>query len=88
MIAGTEGSDGAERLSSGPIRIYVGYPPGGGVDIVARLLGAPLSAALGQPVVVKRTGALATIAANGVAKATPDGQTLLMAASGEIAVIA
>jgi len=72
---------------SGPIKMLVGYPAGGGVDIVARLLGEQIQNELGQSVVVEnRAGALATIAAGAVAKSTPDGQTLLMAASGEIAV--
>ena len=72
---------------TGPIKMLVGYPAGGGVDIVARLLGEPIQNELGQSVVVEnRTGALATIAAGAVAKSPPDGQTLLMAASGEIAV--
>ncbi|MCC6775874.1 MAG: tripartite tricarboxylate transporter substrate binding protein [Hyphomicrobiales bacterium] len=70
-----------------PIRILVGYPAGGGVDLVARMLGEPMKAALGQPVVVEnRTGASAMIAAGAVAKALPDGHTLLMAASGEVAI--
>jgi tripartite-type tricarboxylate transporter receptor subunit TctC len=70
-----------------PIRIIVGYAAGGGVDIVARLLGEPMRAELGQPVIVEnRTGASAMIASNTVAKATPDGYTLLMAASGEVAI--
>src|SRR5436190_3201129 len=70
-----------------PIHIMVGYPAGGGVDIVARLLGEPIKAALGQPVIIEnRTGASAMIAAGTVAKAPPDGLTLLMAASGEVAI--
>jgi tripartite-type tricarboxylate transporter receptor subunit TctC len=70
-----------------PIRIIVGYAAGGGVDIVARLLGEPLRAELGQTVIVEnRTGASAMIASNTVAKAAPDGYTLLAAASGEIAI--
>jgi tripartite-type tricarboxylate transporter receptor subunit TctC len=70
-----------------PIRILVGYPAGGGVDIVARLLGETMKQALGQPVIVEnRTGASGMIASNAVAKATPDGLTLLMAASGEVAI--
>ena len=70
-----------------PIHIIVGYPPGGGVDLVARLLGEPMKAALGQPTVIEnRTGAAAMIAAQAVARAAPDGYTLLMAASGEVAV--
>src|SRR5262245_3174335 len=70
-----------------PIRVLVGYPAGGGVDIVARMLGEPIKAALGQSVIVEnRTGASAMIAAGAVAKAPPDGLTLLMAASGEVAI--
>jgi len=70
-----------------PIRILVGYPAGGGVDIVARLLGEPIKAAFGQAVIVEnRPGASAMIAANAVAKSPPDGTTLLMAASGEVAI--
>lgn len=70
-----------------PLRMLVGYPAGGGVDIVARLLGEPMKAALGQPIVVEnRTGAAAMIAAQATARAAPDGYTLLMAASGEVAV--
>ena len=82
---------GPARAQSGypdrPIHILVGYPPGGGVDLVARLLGEPMKVALGQPLVVEnRTGAAAMIAAQAVARAAPDGYTLLMAASGEVAV--
>jgi tripartite-type tricarboxylate transporter receptor subunit TctC len=70
-----------------PIRIIVGYAAGGGVDIVARLLGEPIRAELGQTVIIEnRTGAAAMIASNTVAKATPDGYTLLAAASGEVAI--
>jgi tripartite-type tricarboxylate transporter receptor subunit TctC len=70
-----------------PIRILVGYPAGGGVDIVARLLSEPMKAALGQTIIIEnRTGASAMIAAGAVAKAPPDGYTLLMAASGEVAI--
>jgi tripartite-type tricarboxylate transporter receptor subunit TctC len=70
-----------------PIRIVVGYAAGGGVDLVARLLGEPIKAALGQTVIVEnRTGASAMIASNLVAKAAPDGYTILAAASGEVAI--
>jgi tripartite-type tricarboxylate transporter receptor subunit TctC len=69
------------------IRIIVGYAAGGGVDIVARLLAEPMRAELGQTVIVEnRTGASAMIASNTVAKAAPDGYTLLAAASGEVAI--
>jgi tripartite-type tricarboxylate transporter receptor subunit TctC len=61
-----------------PIRLLIGFPPGGGNDVVARVVGPRLSAALGQQVVLEnRPGATGTIAANLVAKSTPDGYTLL-----------
>jgi tripartite-type tricarboxylate transporter receptor subunit TctC len=74
--------------SDQPVRIMVGYAAGGGVDIVARLLQEPLKNGLGGATILveNRTGAAAMIASNAVAKATPDGRTLLAAASGEVAI--
>jgi tripartite-type tricarboxylate transporter receptor subunit TctC len=75
------------NFASQPIHILVGYAAGGGVDIVARLLQEPMKAALGQPIIIEnRTGASAMLATGAVAKAPPDGYTLLMAASGEVAI--
>ena len=69
------------------IRIISGFPAGGGIDLSARLLVDPLKDAFGQPAIVEnRVGAAGMIAANAVAKAAPDGQMLLMATSGEIAI--
>ena len=69
------------------MRIIVGYPAGGGVDLVARLVIDPMREVLGQPVIVEnRAGAAAMIAAQAVAKAGNDGHTLLMAASGEVTI--
>ncbi|MCC6533047.1 MAG: tripartite tricarboxylate transporter substrate binding protein [Burkholderiales bacterium] len=64
-----------------PIRYVVPYPPGGPLDIVARLTGQRLSARLGQPVIVdNRPGAGGNIGADMVAKAPPDGYTVVMGA--------
>ncbi len=69
------------------IRILVGYPAGGGVDIVARLLSEQMKNVFRQSVIVEnRTGASAMIASAAVAHAPPDGYTLLAAASGEVAI--
>ncbi|MGZ3349521.1 MAG: Bug family tripartite tricarboxylate transporter substrate binding protein, partial [Xanthobacteraceae bacterium] len=85
LIAGPAHAQGG--YSDRPIRILVGYPAGGGVDIVARLFAEPMKATLGQSVIVEnRAGASAMIAASAVAKSPPDGLTLLMAASGEVAI--
>lgn len=68
-----------EDYPNRPIRMVVGFPPGGGTDVMARLIAPRLSEAWGQQVVIdNRTGATGTIGAGLVAKANPDGYTLLM----------
>ena len=77
----------AQSYPTQTIRIIAGFPPGGGIDLSARLMADPLKNALGQAVIVEnRTGAAGMLAANTVAKAPPDGHMLLMATSGEIAI--
>jgi tripartite-type tricarboxylate transporter receptor subunit TctC len=68
----------AQTYPSRPIRLIVGFPPGGAVDIIARIYAQGLSARLGQPVVVEnKPGTGGNLASDTVAKAAPDGYTLL-----------
>ena len=67
----------AQPYPSKPVRIIVPYPPGGGVDVVARVVGRKLSDSLGHPVIVEnRGGAAGVLGADIVAKAPPDGYTI------------
>jgi tripartite-type tricarboxylate transporter receptor subunit TctC len=70
-----------------PIRIVVGFTPGGGNDIIARVFGQKLSESFGQPVIIEnKPGAGAMLATEYVARSAPDGYTLLVGASGAMTI--
>ena len=77
----------AQTWPTQPVKLVVTFPPGGASDIVARLMGPPLAERIGQSVVVdNRPGGAATIGAAAVARAQPDGYTLLMSNSAPLSI--
>jgi tripartite-type tricarboxylate transporter receptor subunit TctC len=69
----------AQAYPNRPVRIVVGFPAGGGVDLIARVVGQFLSERLGQPFITEnRPGAAATIASEAIVRAPPDGYSLLL----------
>jgi len=77
----------AQGYPSRPVRLIVPYPPGGGTDIFARLVGVKLTETLGQPIVVEqRPGAAGVIGADVAAKASPDGYTLVIGQASNLAI--
>jgi len=87
ILAVAAGALQAQAYPARPIKLVLGFPPGGAADFVARTLGEPLSRSLGQPIVVEnRPGAGSSIAAEYVAKSAPDGYTLLIASPSSILV--
>ncbi len=73
----------AQSYPTKPIRVVIPYAPAGGVDRMGRLMAQPLAAALGQPVIIENQGGAATmIGTSMVARAAPDGHTLLFTTNG------
>jgi tripartite-type tricarboxylate transporter receptor subunit TctC len=79
VLAGTFAAAGAARAQDRPLRIVVGFPPGAGIDTIARLVADKMHASLGRTVIVEnKPGAAGMIANTTVKAAAPDGNTLLM----------
>jgi len=77
----------AQSWPNKPVKIIVNFPPGGAADQIARVVGQPLQDALGQPVVIEnRSGSGGNLGGDAVAKAAPDGYTLLMSSGGMVSV--
>jgi len=78
VLAVGDATAAAQSYPNRPIRMYVGFPPGGAADIVARVIGQALSERLGQPIVIEnKPGSGANIAGDALAKSAPDGYTLM-----------
>ena len=87
LVAPALAQEDPAKYPSRPIHIVVGFTPGGGNDILARIVGQKLSESFSQPVVIdNRPGGGAIVATEYVAKAAPDGYTLLVGASGAMTI--
>jgi tripartite-type tricarboxylate transporter receptor subunit TctC len=87
LLLGAVADTSAQDYPTRPITMIVPFPAGGGVDVIGRIIGEKLAAALGQPVIIdNRGGAAGVIGTRVAARATPDGYTLVMATSGSIAI--
>ena len=72
----------AQGYPTQPVRVIVGFPPGGTTDVIGRMVANELAEQTGKPFVVEnRPGASGTIGTSAVVKATPDGQTLMLVPS-------
>jgi len=86
LVAGPALAADTDRYPSRPIRFLVPNPPGGANDVLSRILGQKLSDAMGQPVIIdNRPGGAGILATELVARAVPDGHTLLLGFNGNLA---
>jgi tripartite-type tricarboxylate transporter receptor subunit TctC len=86
-ISSASAQEDPAKYPTRAIHIIVGFTPGGGNDIIARIVGQKLSESFGQPVIIEnKPGGGAIVATEYVAKADPDGYTLLVGASGAMAI--
>ena len=87
LFCGISANASAQAYPTKPIRLVVGFAPGGAADTVARSVGEALGRELGQPIVIEnRAGAGSSIAAENVARSAPDGYSLLIASPSSISV--
>jgi tripartite-type tricarboxylate transporter receptor subunit TctC len=87
LCAGAPALASAQGYPVKPVRLIVPYPPGGGTDIFARLVGAKLQETLGQPFVIEqRPGAAGVIGADAAAKSAPDGYTIVIGQASNLAI--
>ena len=87
FLACALGAVGSAALAQQPLRLVLGYPPGGSNDITARIIAPRLGAELGVNVIIEnKAGANGTVGADHVAKAAPDGNTLLLISSSPLVI--
>jgi tripartite-type tricarboxylate transporter receptor subunit TctC len=78
----------AQAYPERPIRMLIGFPPGGTVDTIGRIIAPALSARLNQPVIIEnRAGAAGTLAVEAAARAQPDGYTIVFASAGALVIV-
>jgi tripartite-type tricarboxylate transporter receptor subunit TctC len=78
----------AQTFPDRPVRMLIGFPPGGTVDIVGRVIGPPISERLGQPVIIEnRSGAAGVLAVEAVAHGQPDGHTIVLGSASALVII-
>ena len=88
LLAGSAALVLAQSYPAKPIRMMIGFPPGGGTDIIGRIVAQKLGDALGQQIIVdNRGGASGQLAAELVSKAAPDGYTIMMAHIAAISIL-